>query len=376
MKKWLVCLGWWMAVTQSTGAFQPSGWVYMNYPWAYEGATGDWYWFNTADTQWIVRMPSGPWARLPQSALAAGWSYYNGAYAYAQNNGVWHWVNATDIQWVVNMRTAQWSRFGVSDAPAGMVLVPGGTNTGTDSDFGLYSLTVSAFYMDATEISHNQWSGPYDWGTENGYTFDHPGSTKPGGANLPVQQVSWYDCVKWCNARSQMEGRAPVYYTDGTFAAIYKTGQVDTVAMDSTAAGYRLPSYIEWQYAARGGAVNLRFPWGYDIQHAQANYYSESSTGYDTSPTRGYHPAYNDGTQPYLAPVGTFLANGYGLSEMAGNVMEWCQDWDPNNLLVKRIVLGGSYVSLAGTCRIATYHSWIPAMTDNGTGFRCVLQRP
>ena len=364
-----------LLLMQSAMAFRPGGWVYMNYPWAYESATGDWYWFNTPDTQWVVRMSNGQWARLPNSALASGWSYFNWAYVYAQGNEEWHWINTPDVQWVVNMRTGQWSTFGTSGAPDGMVLVPFGSNDGTDPDVGVYSLTVAAFYMDATEISFNQWAGPYDWGTEHGYQFDNTGSTKPGGASLPVQQVNWYDCVKWCNARSQMEGRAPVYYTDGTFSTVYRTGQVDSIAMDTTAAGYRLPTSTEWQYAARGGVQNRRFPWGDEIQHAQANYYSDASFGYDTSPTRGYHPAYYEGSEPYLAPVGTFAANGYGLSEMSGNMMEWCQDWDPNNP-VKRVVHGGAYVSMAGLCRIAVFYSYVPYMADNSTSFRCVLQRP
>jgi len=376
MKKGLACLGLWVALVQSAWAFRPSGWVYMDYPWAYENATGDWYWFNTPDTQWVVRMSNGQWAQMPNSALATGWSFYNWAYAYAQGNGAWHWINEPDVQWVVNMRTRQWSTFGASGASDGMVLVPGGTNAGTDPEIGAYSLTVTAFYMDATEISYDQWTVPYDWGTENGYIFDNVGSTKPGGANLPVQQVNWYDCAKWCNARSQMEGRAPVYYTDGTFTEVYKTGQVDTLSLDSTAAGYRLPTSTEWQYAARGGAVGLRFPWGNEIQHAQANYSSSSSFVYDTSPTRGYHPSYSAGSPPFVAPVGSFAANGYGLSDMTGNVMEWCQDWDISNVLTRRAVFGGSYVSSAEWCNISVGFSYEPTTAENTTGFRCILQRP
>ena len=376
MKKWLVCLGLMAALIQSAWAFRPSGWVYMDYPWAYESATGDWYWFNTPNTQWVVRMSNGQWSRLPNSALASGWSFFNGAYAYAQGNADWHWFNESDVQWVVNMRTAQWSRFGASEAPDGMVLVPFGTNEGTDPEVGAYSLTVTAFYMDATEVSYDQWTVPYDWGTEHGYQFDNAGSTKPGGANLPVQQVNWYDCVKWCNARSQMEGRAPVYYADGAFSEVYKTGRVDLVSMDTTAAGYRLPTVIEWQYAARGGAVGLRFPWGSEIQHALATYFSSTSFVYDTSPTRGYHPSSNTGSPPFVAPVGSFAANGYGLSEMSGNVMEWCQDWDISNVLTRRSVYGGSYVSSAEECSISYGFSYEPLTAENTTGFRCVLQRP
>ena len=376
MKKGLACLGMMVALVQSAWAFRPSGWVYMNYPWAYESATGDWYWFNTPNTQWVVNMGNGQWARLQNSALASGWSFYGWAYAYAQGNGAWHWINEPDVQWVVNMRTGQWSRFGASEAPEGMVLVPAGTNAGTDPDLGAYSVASTAFYMDATEISYDEWTVPYDWGTENGYAFNHAGSTKPGGANLPVQQVNWYDCAKWCNARSQMEGRAPAYYVDGTFTEVYKTGQVDEVAIDSMAAGYRLPTSEEWQYAARGGAVNSRFSWGNDIQHAQANYYSSDSFGYDTSPTRGFHPVYSQGSPPFLAAVGSFAPNGYGLSEMSGNVAEWCQDWDVSNVSTRRNAFGGSYAGMASECRISSGFSYPPATAENNMGLRCILQRP
>ena len=107
MKKWLTCLGLMAVLIESAMAFRPSGWVYMNYPWAYESATGDWYWFNTPDTQWVVRMSSGQWAKLQNSALATGWVFYNWAFAFCDAQGAWYWINEPDTQWVVNMRTAQ-----------------------------------------------------------------------------------------------------------------------------------------------------------------------------------------------------------------------------------------------------------------------------
>ncbi|NLG35947.1 MAG: hypothetical protein GX548_11395 [Lentisphaerae bacterium] len=122
--------GWTMVLAVmlagSAEAWQPSGWVYHDYPWAYEPASGDWYWFHTGSTQWVARMDTGAWSRLPESALATGWVFYDWAFAFAQGNGAWHWVNETDVQPVVNMRTEAWSDFGELTGPADLVLIPGG----------------------------------------------------------------------------------------------------------------------------------------------------------------------------------------------------------------------------------------------------------
>jgi len=96
--------------------------------------------------------------------------------------------------------------------PPGMVLIPGGaftmgrTSGDTDSDAVPISVTVSAFYMDVNEVSWSQWQSVYNWATLlGGYSFGSTGAGK--GANHPVQTVNWYDCVKWCNARSEQAGK-------------------------------------------------------------------------------------------------------------------------------------------------------------------------
>lgn len=117
MKKKLLSVllfGMTLACAQSAHAFRPSGWMYHNYPWAYEAGSGDWYWFSTADTQWVHGYPpASGWRRLNQSALAHGWVYYQWPYAYAQSNQAWHWISEPSTQWVVNMRQGAWSRLGV-----------------------------------------------------------------------------------------------------------------------------------------------------------------------------------------------------------------------------------------------------------------------
>ncbi len=261
----------------------------------------------------------------------------------------------------------------VSDAPApipdGMVQIPGGTNSGTDPPFGAYSLTADSFYMDATQVTKALWDEVYNWAVTNGYGFDNAGSGK--ATNHPVHTVNWYDVVKWCNARSEKEGRPAVYMVN---EAVYKTGQSNDI-VQIIAAGYRLPTDTEWEYAARGGLSGQSFPWGdtITIQHARANYWSSSSYSYDTSPTRGYHPTYNDGTTPYTSPVGSFAANGYGLYDMAGNVWEWCFDRHPLWVDSHRVLRGGSWTHLANHCRVGPRNGSAPYYATYDFGFRAVL---
>jgi len=264
-----------------------------------------------------------------------------------------------------------------------MALIPAGSFTMGDSldgDFDAPPVTVnvSAFFMGKNEVTKALWDDVRTWGAANGYTDLATGAGK--ASNHPVQTVSWWHAIKWCNARSQKEGLTPVYSVSGT---VMKTGTtVPTV--NWSANGYRLPTEAEWEKAARGGLSGNRFPWGDTISHTNANFWNDGTETYRTG-TTGFHPTYLTGSPPYTSPVGAFAANGYGLHDMAGNVREWCWDWygastylnnatDPRGAAsgTNRVLRGGGWYDIANSCRVAFRLNRVPSFTYDYIGFRVV----
>ena len=279
--------------------------------------------------------------------------------------------------------------------PAGMILIPAGCFQMGDSKDGMFSaqpvhaVRVSAFYMDTCEVTWGAWREVRDWSATNGYGYDNTGAGKAD--SHPVQTVNWYDAVKWCNARSQKEGKSPAYFTDEAFTQVYKAGQAAPY-VNWSALGYRLPTEAEWEKASRGGVSGRRFPWGDTINQTYANYKSLWRNGapvapYDTNPTSGYHPDYDNAPEPYTSPAGSFAPNGYGLYDMSGNVYEWCWDWledtyyetapseDPRGASVGeyRVLRGGGWFEPANGCRAAYRGGNTPDFAHYEFGFRSVL---
>ncbi len=131
-----------------------------------------------------------------------------------------------------------------------------------------------------------------------GYFTDYP--------YYPVVGISWYDAVKYCNWLSQQKGYSVCYdTTDWSY--------------DPSKNGYHLPTEAQWEHAARGTLEKKKYPWGDEDPGTRCNY--QSYQGILVNEMANF----SSGRGPLA--VGKFNPNGFGLYDMAGNILEWCNDW-------------------------------------------------
>jgi formylglycine-generating enzyme required for sulfatase activity len=186
-----------------------------------------------------------------------------------------------------------------------------------------HPVTLTAgFYLSAHPVTQAQWRAVMD-GSPSLFT----------GADRPVERVSWDDCQAFCARLGKRDGRA-----------------------------YRLPTEAEWEYACRAGTAGP-YHFGATLSAGQANCDAGAGKGATT-------------------PVGSYPPNAWGLSDMHGNVYEWCGDWygpyptaradDPSGPADgdARVLRGGSWLSAPWYCRSAHRYWADPATRSAHVGFR------
>lgn len=229
-----------------------------------------------------------------------------------------------------------------------MVLINGGqflmgSETGEEDERPAFKVTVKPFYMSRFEVTQKQWR-----------SIMRRNRSKFRGDNLPVDNISWSDAVRFCNELSIKEGLKPCYILAGYYTRL-----------DMTSNGYRLPTEEEWEYAAGGGEF-------------QGNYIYSGS---DRIEEVGW---FFDNSQKKSHLVGIKSPNALGLFDMSGNVWEWCTDrsdsYDHKGLTTPehslhwyyRILRGGSWNNEKDMCRVKNRFDQRTTYKSNQVGLRLV----
>ena len=250
----------------------------------------------------------------------------------------------------------------------GLIRIPGGAflmgspegERQRQADETRHEVTISAFYADPYEVRQG------DYERVMGVNPSHF-----KGADLPVENVTWFDAIAYCNALSEEAGLTPVYTVDGS-----------TVTWNRAANGYRLLTEAEWEYAARAGTQTIF----YDGNQVHSNQYNfEASYPYLIEENYVHHTNPDVVTSRYRGrtmDVDELAPNAFGMYNMLGNVSEWVFDWygdydldhttDPAGAVSGhlRVNRGGSYIDFGKHLRCAYRSATNPIDPDQNLGFR------
>lgn len=190
--------------------------------------------------------------------------------------------------------------------------------------------SISAFRIGKYEVTYTLWTNVTAWAVNNGYTFAHAG-TMSSGTEVPVTSINYRDMLAWCNALSERSLLVPAYYTTTAKTVVYRNAYDSSSALltggndcvNWTASGYRLPTSVEWEYAARRRTDGTLA----DAEKVSGYYGSTPFDGATVLADWGPYVWYSGNAGGSAHAVGTTLANELGACDMSGNVQEMVWDF-------------------------------------------------
>jgi formylglycine-generating enzyme required for sulfatase activity len=245
--------------------------------------------------------------------------------------------------------------------PSGMKLVKSKNLSYTMGQSGFASCEIPVhivsfshnFWMDSVEVTNSDFRAVLGTGITN---------------NLPVSEISWFDAVLYCNARSKRDKLDTVYSYSAITGTLGQKCTLQNLKVDTTKAGYRLPTEAEWEYACRAGNSGLFF-WGNNRIEIETYAWINATSSNNVHEVAKKKP------------------NSFGIYDMSGNVWEWCNDWfgpdyysaspktDPSGPSdgQERVIRGGSWMHSDYYAQSGTRSKLHPETGNSTVGFRAVL---
>lgn len=196
---------------------------------------------------------------------------------------------------------------------------------------------------------------------------------------FPVEQVSWFDALKFCNDLSNLEGEHPYYRLTDIYREVGSISNASVTVLGGS--GFRLPTEAEWEYACRAGS-STSFHFRSTLSGEQANINSDTAHEMTNRDPALKHPT----------PAGTYRENAFGLFDMHGNVWEWCEDVYCENIYSTRsgtttdpcvasgsedrVLRGGAWFNFDRSARSSVREHMLPETCHQSCGIRLARTLP